>query len=122
MWRGGANEATRFTFSRDVRIEGCPVQIGTYIFYAMPAEKKGTLINQPCSPAMGCIRLYNPAFDALRLAAPSRDVPRQESLRYTIQPAGTTAAVVTIEREICRLIPGGGAPETFDSRNALQSV
>jgi len=35
MWRAGANQATKITFSRDVTFAGKPVPAGTYAFFVM---------------------------------------------------------------------------------------
>ncbi len=42
---------------------------------------------------------YNPAFDALRIAVKPTEVPHEEYLRYTIQPATPNTAVVTLAWE-----------------------
>lgn len=44
VWRAGANEATRFTVTRDVRINGQPVPSDSYTFFAVPREGDWTLI------------------------------------------------------------------------------
>src|SRR5260370_11581254 len=44
VWRAGANEATRFTFNREVRIEGHTLAAGTYTFFAIPGDTEWTLI------------------------------------------------------------------------------
>ena len=38
MWRAGANNATKVTFSRDVTFGGKPVPAGTYAFFVIPSK------------------------------------------------------------------------------------
>src|ERR1039457_7612225 len=44
VWRAGADEATKITFSTDVIIEGKKLPAGAYGFFAMPGENEWTLI------------------------------------------------------------------------------
>jgi hypothetical protein len=40
VWRLGANEATTFTTSKDIRVEGKKLKAGTYTLYATPNENE----------------------------------------------------------------------------------
>ncbi|HRN26353.1 MAG TPA: DUF2911 domain-containing protein, partial [Ignavibacteriaceae bacterium] len=44
VWRAGANEATKITFSTDVTIEGKKLKKGAYSFFAIPGKNDWTLI------------------------------------------------------------------------------
>lgn len=44
IWRVGANESTKITFSEDVRIEGHRVPKGTYALYAFPYPEEWTIV------------------------------------------------------------------------------
>jgi hypothetical protein len=98
VWRAGANEATRFSFSKDVKIEGHALAAGTYTFFAIPGPAEWTVIWNRVPRQWGAFD-YNPAFDALRFAVKPADAPHQEYLRYGIEPAGANAAVVTLAWE-----------------------
>ena len=98
VWRAGANEATRFTFDRDVRIEGHALAAGTYTFFAIPGPAEWTLIFNRVPRQWGAFD-YDPAFDALRFTVKPAAAPHQEVLRYGIEPAGSNAAVVTLAWE-----------------------
>ena len=98
VWRAGANEATRFTFSRDVEIEGQSLAAGTYTFFAIPRETEWTLIFNRVPRQWGAFD-YNPAFDALRFTVKPEETPHEEYLRYTIESSGSSAAVVTLAWE-----------------------
>ncbi len=98
VWRAGANEATSFTVSRDVRIEGHALTAGTYTLFAIPGAAEWTLIFNRVPRQWGAFD-YNPAFDALRFAVKPAEAPQQEYLRYDIEPAGSDAAVVSLAWE-----------------------
>src|SRR6185436_20171943 len=68
VWRAGANEATAFTFDRDVRIEGHGLPAGTYTFFVIPGESEWTLILNRVPRQWGAFN-YNPSFDGLRWSA-----------------------------------------------------
>ena len=40
VWRAGANEATKFTFSTDVQINGKTLKAGSYSFFCNPHKGK----------------------------------------------------------------------------------
>lgn len=44
IWRVGANESTKITFSEDVKIEGHPVPKGTYALYAFPGPNEWIIV------------------------------------------------------------------------------
>ena len=98
VWRAGANEATTFTFNREVRIEGRALPAGTYTFFAIPGETEWTVILNRVPRQWGAVD-YNPSFDALRFAVKPIETPFEEYLRYAIQPEDSSAAVVTLAWE-----------------------
>jgi pimeloyl-ACP methyl ester carboxylesterase len=98
VWSPGANQATTVTCSREITVEGHALPAGTYTFFAIPGDVEWTLIFNRVPRQTGAFD-YNPAFDALRVKVRPTDVPHEEYLRYAIQPAGTTGAVVTLTWE-----------------------
>lgn len=44
VWRAGANEATLFETSKDIKVEGKSLPVGKYSLYAIPGEKEWTVI------------------------------------------------------------------------------
>jgi Protein of unknown function (DUF2911) len=44
IWRAGANEATEFTTTKDVKLEKKTLKAGTYTVFAIPNENKWTII------------------------------------------------------------------------------
>lgn len=68
IWRLGANESTKITFSDTVRIRGNELPAGTYAFYAIPYREKWILIFHNNLNHWGDGRNnYRPEEDALRV-------------------------------------------------------
>jgi len=44
VWRTGANQATKITFSTPVKLEGAEIPAGTYALFTIPGEKEWTVI------------------------------------------------------------------------------
>src|SRR5947207_14227395 len=44
VWRAGANAATIFETDKAIKVEGKPLPAGKYSLYAIPGEKKWTII------------------------------------------------------------------------------
>lgn len=67
VWRTGANEATIFEVSKDVKINGKPLPAGKYGFYSIPGTKEWTIIFNKTWKQSGT--KYAEAEDALRINA-----------------------------------------------------
>ena len=92
VWRAGANEATKITFSTNVVIDGKKLPAGTYSFFAIPEEKGWTLIFNKVANQWGAFT-YNELRDALRVKAKPVKNEFHEWLEYSfsnmnIQPSG----------------------------------
>ncbi len=93
VWRAGANEATKITFSKDVIIGGKKLPAGSYGFFAIPTEKEWTLIFNKVADQWGAFT-YNEAQDQLRIKVkPVETKMQHEWLEYTfsdmnVQKAG----------------------------------
>jgi Protein of unknown function (DUF2911) len=98
VWRAGANEATRISVTKPVRIEGHDLMPGTYTFFVIPNENEWTVIFNRVPRQWGAVD-YNPRFDVLRFAVKPVKAPHQEYLRYAIEPTGARTAVVTLAWE-----------------------
>ena len=44
IWRAGANDATTFTTSKDITVEGQKLPAGTYSFFIIPGESQSTFV------------------------------------------------------------------------------
>jgi len=98
VWRTGANEATKFTFSTDVQINGKTLKAGSYSFFAIPTNENWTLIFNKVADQWGAFE-YNEAEDALRFEIAPEAASMQEWLAYTITKTSKNSAVVYLEWE-----------------------
>ena len=99
VWRAGANEATKITFSTDVKIDGKSLKAGSYGFFAIPGQKTWILIFNKVANQWGAFE-YNDVEDALRIeVTPMQNNCWQEWLAYTISKSSDNKAVVMLEWE-----------------------
>src|SRR5258708_5635815 len=68
VWRTGANEATVFTVSDDVTINGAALPKGTYSLHTIPGKDEWTIIFNKTANQWGSFS-YDAAQDALRVKA-----------------------------------------------------
>ncbi|TVT43397.1 DUF2911 domain-containing protein [Hymenobacter setariae] len=66
VWRTGANEATTFTVSKDVKIEGQALPAGTYSLFTIPGPSEWTIIFNKTAKQWGAYD-YKAADDVLRV-------------------------------------------------------
>jgi hypothetical protein len=99
VWRAGANEATKFTFSSDVIIEGKLLKAGSYSFFAIPTKSEWTLIFNKVADQWGAFQ-YNEAEDALRIKVkPKKSNHFHEWLTYEITKTGDYSAMISLAWE-----------------------
>lgn len=86
VWRAGANEATTFTTSKDIMVEGEKLPAGTYSFFIIAGEYNSTFIFNKTDKQWGAFD-YDPAQDALRVSVPSQQTSTmEERLVYEVKP------------------------------------
>ena len=96
LWRTGANNATKFTFSDDVKIGGKDLPAGTYALFTIPGEDEWTIIfnnnfNQ------GGTGNYKESEDALRVNIKSIKIPATiETLLINVEDLKPTSAIIEI--------------------------
>lgn len=66
VWRTGANEATTFMVSKDVKIEGQALPAGTYSLFTIPGTNEWTVIFNKTAKQWGAYD-YKAADDVLRV-------------------------------------------------------
>jgi hypothetical protein len=98
VWRAGANEATKITFSTDVTIEGKKLKKGSYSLFAIPGKNEWTLIFNKVADQWGAFE-YNESEDALRVKVKTEQAIWQEWLSFTINKISDTSAVIRLEWE-----------------------
>jgi hypothetical protein len=87
VWRAGANEATTFTTTKDIMVEGKKLAAGTYGFFIIPGEVESTLIFNKVAKQWGSMN-YDSKEDALRVSVPSSQTSKmEERLVYEVMPS-----------------------------------
>lgn len=87
VWRTGANEATIFEVSKDVKVEGQSLPAGKYGLYSIPGEDEWTIIFNKTWKTWGTN--YNEAEDALRIKVkPGKAKEALEKMTFTIDKSG----------------------------------
>lgn len=89
LWRTGANEATVFSTSGDVLINGDTLRAGNYAMYTIPTKNKWTLIFNNKYDVWGAYD-YDQSLDALRISIdPTFSEEHVERLTFVIDETGT---------------------------------
>ena len=65
VWRTGANQATKITFSTPVKLEGNDIPAGTYALFTIPGETEWTIIINKNATQLGRFQ-YNQKDDLVR--------------------------------------------------------
>lgn len=95
VWRAGADEATKITFSTDVMIDGKKLSAGAYGFFAIPGENEWTLIFNKVADQWGAFT-YNESEDALRIKVKPLANSNHEWLLYSFTEITPTTAQLNL--------------------------
>lgn len=98
VWRTGANEATTFTTTDDVTINGAPLPAGTYSLATIPGKAEWTVIFNKDRELWGMYQ-YQLANDALRIRVTPSEAPFTESLEFSFATIGEDSATVVLRWE-----------------------
>jgi hypothetical protein len=98
VWRAGANEATVFSFSTDVTIEGKKLPAGKYSFFVIPNKGEWILIFNKVSEQWGAFE-YNESQDVLRVTVKPKETNFVEWLTYSFDKTGDHSAVISLDWE-----------------------
>ena len=95
VWRLGANEATSFETSKDIKVEGKDLHAGKYTLYAIPGETEWVFIfNSNVKPGLWGINrdgtaTEDPATDVLRVnVKPEKSGSMNERMKFTVNANG----------------------------------
>ena len=94
VWRTGANEATTFSVSSDVTIEGEPLSAGTYSLYTIPGEETWTLIFNNIADQWGTN--YDQSEDALRVEVTPESAPSREMMTFLFEEVTDTSGTCVL--------------------------
>jgi len=88
VWRAGANDATVFEVSKDVKVEGQTLAAGKYGFFTIMNGDEWTVVFNKTWKQWGAFN-YKEADDALRIKVKAGKAnPASEKLTYTINKSG----------------------------------
>lgn len=87
VWRAGANEATTFETSQDIKVEGQTLPAGKYSLFVIPSEDESTVIFNKQTGQWGT--QYDESQDALRVKIRGREAAGfEENLTYEVLSDG----------------------------------
>jgi len=95
VWRTGANMNTTITFSDPVRIDGNPLDRGTYGLHMIPAAGEWTVIFSKNSTSWGSFT-YDQTEDALRIRVRPKVSDMHEALTYEFDDLAPSSAIVEL--------------------------
>ena len=88
-WRGGADEATLFTTSKDITLNGKKLPAGTYSLFVIPGKDKWTYVFNSQTGQWGIkkggVANYDEAKNVLTVTADVQTVPMEENLQYVFK-------------------------------------
>jgi len=98
VWRAGANENTKITFTDPVTIEGQTVEKGTYGLHMIPGQDQWTVIFSKNSTSWGSFT-YQQDEDALRVNVKPQTAEMHDALTYDFDDVKPDSTVVTMRWE-----------------------
>ncbi len=99
VWRTGANEATTFTVTDEVMINGQKLAAGTYSLHTIPGKDEWTIIFNGDAGQWGSFA-YDEKKDVLRVKAKPMTTPdNQEWLNFSVPTTTANSAQVLIRWE-----------------------
>ena len=88
VWRAGANDATTFETSKDIKIEGQTLPAGKYALFTIPEQNEWTVIFNKEPKQWGAYS-YKADQDALRVKVkPRKSASFNERLTYVVNSNG----------------------------------
>lgn len=102
LWRAGANECTKVTFSTPVSIEGKPVAAGAYCIFLLPQRTGWTFILSKNTEQAGTGD-YKQSEDALRVPATASTIPLRERMAFTVIDFDDEKGTLAMEWETQRV-------------------
>ncbi len=97
-WRTGANEATSFTTTHDVTINGQALKAGTYAFFTIPGESTWQVVFNTDKDLWGAVG-YKPEHDALRVTVTPQAAEAQEWMRFSFENLTPNSADLVLRWE-----------------------
>src|SRR5258708_8928134 len=98
VWRTGANEATVFTVSDDVTINGAALPKGTYSLHTIPGKDEWTIIFNKTANQWGSFS-YDAAQDAMRVKDKPEKANFKEWMAFEVPEVSTDRAKIVLRWE-----------------------
>jgi hypothetical protein len=102
VWRAGANECTKATFSTAVTIGGKAVEAGTYCLVLLPTRSGWTFILNKDTKLWGAYG-YKAESDILRVPATTMTIPARERLAFEVLDFGDGGGTLALEWDTLRV-------------------
>jgi hypothetical protein len=102
VWRAGANECTKVTFSTAASIGGKSVPAGTYALFLLPSKTGWTFILNKDTSLWGADG-YKPSDDVLRVPATASTIPARERLAFGILDFTDEVGTLAMEWDTVRV-------------------
>jgi hypothetical protein len=103
LWRAGANQVTKVTFSKDVLFGDKPVPAGSYALFTIPGKSTWTVILNKRLDQAGTGSEYKADLDAARVTVTPKASPMRERLSYQISDFSDEKAALDLEWEKLRV-------------------
>ncbi|SIR03723.1 Protein of unknown function [Maribacter ulvicola] len=118
IWRVGANESTKITFTSDVSINGQELKKGTYALYAFPEIEKWQIVFHKNTTHWGDGRAkYNEEEDALRInVVPVHKQDFQETFLISLDDIDHNGASMHLNWGTIQV----AIPIAFDTKSIMQ--
>lgn len=101
-WRTGANDATQFTTTDEIKVEGQTLPAGTYAFLTIPGKDQWTVVFSKQKEMWGAFD-YLPEQDQLRVSVKPEPAEPVEWMEFTFDDAAPTATVLSLRWEKLRV-------------------
>lgn len=123
MWRTGANQATKITFSRDVTFGDKAVPAGTYALFTIPTQGAWTVILNKKAEQGGTGRDYKADLDLVRFQVHPKAAPFRERMAFLFSDFNDDKGLLDLEWEKLRLsIPIKASTEEQSLANIAKAI
>lgn len=103
MWRTGANQATKVSFSRDTTFGGHLVLAGTYALFTIPGKGAWTVILNKKAEQSGTGSDYKAELDLVRFQVHPKPAPMRERMTFLFSDFTDDKGSLDLEWEKLRL-------------------
>jgi hypothetical protein len=102
LWRAGANQCTKVTFSTAITVAGKPVAAGTYCLFLLPARTGWTFVLNKDTSLWGTDG-YKAESDVLRVPASTTVIPARERLAFQVLDFNEEGGTLALEWDTSRI-------------------